>query len=381
VNTTTAGDQFAPSVAALAGGGYVVVWDSTDVVQAQIYDARDQKLGGEVAVFRSNPQGATIDGRPAVAGLPDGSFIVTTAAWTVVASSPRWSFYAQRVDAGGHLIATGTPASAEFNGGLSALVAPQNNSGDSMDSGRIFVRPDGSYSISYWNAGRVPPFPSRSVLIQNYTPSGSPVGAAVSPAFGSQVFGDSIAQFPNGNFLTAAVRTGPAGGISWSITTQAGEQVAHEDMPANFGGPFFDTSPMVTTLSDGTGLLLWQHGSTSSLSDTTLMAQRLDAEGAKLGAPVTLPLAQNAAPFYSLRVVSVPDGGFLVTWTSSANGPVFARFFDNTAAAVTDAFQIASDASSPEYAVWPVNGGFVAAFAAPGTQAQDIFAERFVATH
>jgi hypothetical protein len=56
VNTTTAGDQIFPDVAALADGGFVVVWQdngagaAADQVRGQIYNADGSLRGGEFTV-------------------------------------------------------------------------------------------------------------------------------------------------------------------------------------------------------------------------------------------------------------------------------------------------------------------------------------------
>ena len=79
VNTTTLGDQFQPSVAALAGGGYVVAWTSgtgsSSAVYCQIYDAGGSKVGGETLLFEATSDyGVSAGG---VAGLADGSIVVS----------------------------------------------------------------------------------------------------------------------------------------------------------------------------------------------------------------------------------------------------------------------------------------------------------------
>ena len=75
VNTTTHLAQTSPAVAELAGGGYVVVWESNHTVStsvgestswAQLYNADGEKVGSEFQV----------DGSDAVVGLEDGSFVV-----------------------------------------------------------------------------------------------------------------------------------------------------------------------------------------------------------------------------------------------------------------------------------------------------------------
>ncbi|MCB1486500.1 MAG: calcium-binding protein [Bauldia sp.] len=72
VNTTTAGDQNDPEVAALADGGFVVVWNDpgSGVVRGQRFDAGGNKVGSE---FTEN---FSVEDNPVVAALSDGRFIV-----------------------------------------------------------------------------------------------------------------------------------------------------------------------------------------------------------------------------------------------------------------------------------------------------------------
>ena len=78
VNDTTANDQEYPSVASLAGGGYVVVWESQfqdgddGGVYGKIYDVSG--VGG--AEFRVNDTVVSEQGWPEVVGMPDGGYVV-----------------------------------------------------------------------------------------------------------------------------------------------------------------------------------------------------------------------------------------------------------------------------------------------------------------
>ena len=79
VNTTTANNQFSPSVAAFAGGGFVAAWydssgpNSGSAIRAQRFDSAGVKVGFELKINMGSTN--TID--PAVATMPDGSFVVT----------------------------------------------------------------------------------------------------------------------------------------------------------------------------------------------------------------------------------------------------------------------------------------------------------------
>ncbi|MBV8688256.1 MAG: hypothetical protein JOZ90_15990, partial [Alphaproteobacteria bacterium] len=74
VNPVSAGNQQAPAVAALAGGGFVVAWTDFGVpstVRAQVFDGSGNKVGSVIAA-----QGDGFNGQlwPDVAGLADGGF-------------------------------------------------------------------------------------------------------------------------------------------------------------------------------------------------------------------------------------------------------------------------------------------------------------------
>lgn len=95
VNTTTDGAQGLPSVAALADGGYVVVWYDSSApglanhIRAQIYNSDHTARGTEIAVESTDGSHT----QPSVASLASGGFIV---AW-----SENGEVNARRFDADG----------------------------------------------------------------------------------------------------------------------------------------------------------------------------------------------------------------------------------------------------------------------------------------
>lgn len=84
VNTSTFGRQFAPKIAALSGGGFVIVWQTEDAgadgsgsaIMAQIYDDSGNAVGDNFVV---NTTANLEQIEPSVAALGDGGFVVT---WT-----------------------------------------------------------------------------------------------------------------------------------------------------------------------------------------------------------------------------------------------------------------------------------------------------------
>ncbi|MFM7274678.1 MAG: hypothetical protein ACKO4A_12605, partial [Gammaproteobacteria bacterium] len=102
VNTETASTQSRPAVTALAGGGYVVLWESfeqdgsADGVYGQRLAADGTPLGAE---FRLNQVTAFGQLRAAVAGLADGGFVASWVSFRQDGSGD--GVYARRYDAAG----------------------------------------------------------------------------------------------------------------------------------------------------------------------------------------------------------------------------------------------------------------------------------------
>jgi hypothetical protein len=98
VNTTTANDQFSPSVAALSGGGFVIAWDGNSAgnfdIRAQRYDTNGAPQGTE---FLANTTTAGNQQIPSVAALSGGGFVI---AWQDDTQTPPdtsgWAIRAQR---------------------------------------------------------------------------------------------------------------------------------------------------------------------------------------------------------------------------------------------------------------------------------------------
>jgi Ca2+-binding RTX toxin-like protein len=89
VNTTTASDQVNPAVAALAGGGFVVVWQDFSAgnanadIRARVYTPAGVATSADFVVPDA-PNAASQQFNPDVAGLIDGRFIVT---WSTLTSA------------------------------------------------------------------------------------------------------------------------------------------------------------------------------------------------------------------------------------------------------------------------------------------------------
>ena len=135
VNSAKAGDQYSSSVAALSNGTFVVTWQTWDTTQdgsssaikAQVFTATGVKIGAE---FLVNSQ--TVGGQqgPIVTALPNGGFIVV---WQTLDSAQDGSGSAVKAR---YFDASGNPASAEF------LVNGQGTNGQFAPD--VAVQPDGT---------------------------------------------------------------------------------------------------------------------------------------------------------------------------------------------------------------------------------------------
>ncbi|HEX9963561.1 MAG TPA: hypothetical protein VGB04_01090, partial [Allosphingosinicella sp.] len=80
ISVSSAGNQITPSLAALAGGGFVATWQGPDPsgigIKAQLFDSAGAKLGGELLV---NTVTTSSQYQPTVAALASGGFVI---AWS-----------------------------------------------------------------------------------------------------------------------------------------------------------------------------------------------------------------------------------------------------------------------------------------------------------
>lgn len=131
VNSQKAGAQNSPTIAALAGGGFVITWYNADAAQdgsgsaikAQLFNASGAKVGGEVLV---NSQTADSQTEPAVTATPDGGFFI---AWTTRHASQDGSgsaikgqsFDSTGAKVGGEILVNTLATASQFGPDLATL--------------------------------------------------------------------------------------------------------------------------------------------------------------------------------------------------------------------------------------------------------------------
>lgn len=154
VNVTTAGRQNVPAVSALPGGGYVAVWQTdTNGVRARIFNADGAAATGE---FQVHVQSGVYHVQPSVATLADGSFVVAWRSSSSVDTLMTRRFAADGLALSGEVSIGTAPVSYRTQPDISALA-------------------DGGYVVSWQSANQ--DGNAEGVYGQRYDAAGIKVGS------------------------------------------------------------------------------------------------------------------------------------------------------------------------------------------------------------
>jgi hypothetical protein len=319
VNTQTGHNQLWPRATALNDGRFVVTWQdnsghgdgSAISVQAQIFSASGTKIGSEFVV---NTQANWVQSFPAIASLPNGGFVV---AWHDLSGSP--SVKAQVYDANGArvggelLVDSGT---ANIVGGFPRIAALAN----------------GGFVVAWEDAGNAPGDTSASnIKAQVYDATNTKVGTEFlvnTATAGEQTHAD-IAALIGGGFVVSWVdANGTREDVKAQVYDASGAKVGTEFV-VNIQTIGRQADQSVIALSDGNFVIAW---SDTSFSSANVMAQVFDPTGARVGPEEFLVNTATEGGQIVPAMTALPNGGFLVTWAdnsnSAASGPGYSPGFD-----------------------------------------------------
>jgi len=270
VNTFTARDQQQPAVAALPNGSFVVAWRSegqdeagtgTSGENGGIYLQRHQANGKPAGKeTRVNTTTANDQSQPAVAVLADGGFVVT---WR---SSARPGIKGRNVFAQ-RFAATGKPAGDEFR--------VNTTTADLQAQPAVAGLANGGFVVTWRGRTRA---------------SGSEIFAQLHDATGARLGGEMRVN-----------------------TTTAGDQM----MPA------------VAPLASGGFVVVWTSlPADPTQTDSHVLGQLYQANGTKAWPEFTVSM-NPVKPNFIPAVTGLPGGGFMVAWMASDHGAngngIFAR--------------------------------------------------------
>ena len=366
VNTTIAGNQDSSSVAALANGKFVVVWEDDSsgysAVKEQIYNADGSRFGGERTIAGTTFEN---DVGPVVTGTADGRFVV---AWE---------------DHGGgttDILARVFNADGSF-AGTSAYPAYKNKFLVNTDTASDQTEPaiaaaGGGRFMVTWTA-HSGPFTSIDARSYNAAFAFSPNVIDVPDPNSSHFQGDSaIAGLANGNYVVAWRGSDHLGsGVHAHIFDGTGTAIG-ANIELDAGGDGAEFEPAVAGLSNGTFVAVWSRDNTTSPGHVGLLYRLFEADGTPIS-PLNIPLAYNLAATGFQPSVTAGRGGFLVSWVEPASAGVSdgsgthirAQFFDNNGTAgdefIANTAFTQGNQSAPAVAAL-ADGRFVISWTDPG---------------
>ncbi|WP_159690023.1 PKD domain-containing protein [Cognatazoarcus halotolerans] len=362
VNTYEPNTQIEPAMAALADGGYVIVWTSvqasqfvsqdgwSDGVYGQRYDANGVPVGSE---FQINSYTPNQQNTPAVAGLDGGGFVVM---WQSSGQDGSgWGIYGQRFDA------NGTPSGDEF------LV----NTGVSNDQTDVDVasQPGGGF-VATWHT-YYDGTSYNQIMAQRFDAAGNKLGAELtvntSTGFeGQNQYEQSIASFADGSFVIAwradGAQDGNLSGVFAQRFASDGSRLGSE-FQVNTYTDSYQYQPDVAVLTDGGFVVTWTSYTQDGSGTSGVFAQRYNADGSLNGAEFrvnTDPAGTQDQP----SAAALSDGGFAIIW--SDGNRAYVQQFDSNGERVdqvlrADTLDANANVDTP-VVLGLANGGFVTAW-------------------
>jgi hypothetical protein len=203
INATTAGAQTSPAVAALADGGFVVVWESAGNIVGRRLDAAGAPVGGE---FVANGVLTGTQKTAAVAGEPNGGWVVVWSDDSGRTGESGYGIFASRFSVTGLRRTTGDVHVNTFV------------SGDQTDPA-VAVGASGDWTV-VWNSNHEDG-DRGGIYGQVFTTNLDPVGRAfpVSDAAGGNQGAPDVVALPNGVLLPVWQHSAASFGADNSVSS------------------------------------------------------------------------------------------------------------------------------------------------------------------
>jgi Ca2+-binding RTX toxin-like protein len=329
LNTTMTGDQEMPSVAALANGGFVVTWSSTDAgdgsggcIRARFFDADGfaTDFGNDFVV---NTTATGSQSQPSATPLPDGRFVIT---WTSGDAGDgsltcvRARIYGSDGKAvGGDFILNSTSTGDQIAPSITALA-------------------DGRF-VATWHSSDTGDGSGSCIRARVFNANGSPAGndfIVESTTAGSQET-PVVAGLADGRFVMTWVSADTGDGSGTCIRARvfnANGSAAGNDFIVDTTATGNQFHASVAALADGRFVVTWASADTGDGDGTCIRARLYGVDGNAAGNDFVVNTTGQAAQV-TPSVTTLPDGRFVVTWSSSDEGDgsfacIRARVFDPT---------------------------------------------------
>jgi hypothetical protein len=316
VNTYTPRAQQFPAVAALDGGGFVVVWQSylapddpsANSIQAQRFDATGMPAGGE---FHVNAFTTGHQRTPVVAPTGDGFVIVWAS--DLADDDPSYSIQAQRFDA------SGSPLGAQFQvnsytTGVQRLPSVVSHAGGFLvvwDSEGGFETDTSGLSIQARRLDAAGLALGPEIQVNTYT-----TGDQFVPRVGADGAGGFVVTW--GSYGSAGTDSDTSG-VEARLLDAAGLPLGSE-FQVNTYTTSYQLSPAVGPDGSGGFVVVWaSYGGAGSDDDGwSIQGQHFDPSGVARGSEFQV---NSYTAGHQVEAVLAPDGagGFVVAWSSDAS--------------------------------------------------------------
>ena len=358
-NSTTFGDQYAPSVAVLPNGTRVVTWASYGQdgagygVYARLFDSNGTPLSSE---FLVNGTTNLNENTPTVSALGDGGFIIFWQAYQSTIGQNPTSIYGQRYDSMGQPI--GMQLTPAYGGNVSAPRSAQ------LADGSVFA---------VWQTG------TSQITGARYDSNGLNIINTLSEVStykgNGQVCDPNVAGLSDGRYLVTYSAYVNQTGRGWDVYGQlysSNNAAIGSAFQINANGgatTFNEFQSAATGLADGGFAVVWTAQNGHDGSGNGIYMRQYNAAGQPLIAERRVN-SVTAGDQHQARIVGLADGSYVVAWTSvgqdGSGSGVYAQYYDalgNTCGGnflLTD--NIDGDQNRPLLAALPA-GGFITVWA------------------
>ncbi|MEI9905252.1 MAG: calcium-binding protein [Asticcacaulis sp.] len=304
LGTSTTGDQLLTGAAATPDGGYIVVWMDGNGGQDDTYMQRYDASGATVmpqTLVNTTTAGDQWWGH--VAYLADNDFVVT---WQTNSGLVMQLFDDDGGKIGGEIAINQTPGYKAFggvvaltNGGFVVTWESDNQDGSSA----------GVYMRQFDATGQAV---TSDLQVNTYTDNGQS--------------NPKIAVLADGSYVVTWDSYGENGygmGIYAQHFSYSGK--VGPEFEVSLGNPLDHTHPEIAALDDGGYVIVWAEG----IGTQNIWAQRYDADDHAVGGEM-LAGSNVESGSDQIAVSGLPDGGFVVSWTSEnipGNEEVYQKVF------------------------------------------------------
>jgi len=371
-----------PLTVGLAGGGYVVIWQTIDAappgdVYARIYDAAGSPQGAAFMIFNDFVNFGLPRNVDAIA-LPNGGFAISSVHVTALDAlyQPAASNIALQFFSATGTATTGVVTTAPNNG------YPATEPTLAIVGDQLLV----AWLSRYYAFGEKFDFaghPTYAGLFPEFLISYGGTNPEVPVPIRTDLRSPAATGLADDQFLVAfrAAVAGDAGNIRYQVYNAAGGYEGFD-----LSRPGVQAVPHVATLANGNVILTWAdyNPNYDNFNNVIIRGQILAPDGTPIGSELVLAMTDvpvvdrsgkiDGTTLNDYGLTALAGGGFAVSWGESpfASG-IFVREFNSSGVALRDPTLVGSGAADLPHIAALAGGGYEVVWSS--SQTQSVFAQ------